>query len=346
MSEDMHLPHDEQGLNERLTQPFVQLTRAEPGPRLLPRPLDNTALEAYMTCPRKFYYGMVLHRRGRGGQSPALAYGTVWHSILEAHYKTGGDVKAVTDAAVANWQPHDNPEDHRTLQRAISEYGQFLAKYGDHDTETRLCGTTVGYPDVPLVENATEVWWEGALHPYTGKIDRIFEHQGLYFVEDHKTTSALGPTYFRQFDPSNQMMGYAWLAQRLSGLPIAGVRINAHAVLKGSSKFERQTIMFSDERLEEWSRNLNVWVGRMADSYDALQPPPVEHLVGMMPHDPPDLDTLALSAFPHNFQACAGKYGQCVYTDVCTYPARMRGRILEAEFEEHPWNPLNPDGDD
>lgn len=320
--------------------PFIQLQRAEPGPRLLPRPLDNTALEAYMRCPRLYYYGMVLHRRGRGGQSPALAYGTVWHSIMEAHYKTGGDIKSVTDAAVANWQPHDNPEDHRTLQRAVSEYGQFLAKYGDHDTETRLCGVTVGYPDLPLVECPTEVWWPGALHPYTGKIDRIFEHHGLYLVEDHKTTSALGPTYFRQFDPSNQMMGYAWLAQKLSGLPIAGVRINAHAVLKGSSKFERQTIMFSDERLEEWSRNLQMWIKRMKMSYDEIE-------ASTAAQDDDEAHAAAvLGAFPHNFQACAGKYGQCVYTEVCTFPARMRGRILEAEFEEHPWNPLNPDGDD
>lgn len=316
---------------------------AEPGPRLLPRPLDNTALEAYMSCPRKFYYSMVKHRRGRGGQSPALAYGTTWHAMMEAHYITGGDVKAVTDAAVASWQPHDNPEDHRTLQRAVSEYGQFLSKYGDHDTETRLSGTTVGYPTEPLVECPTEVWWPGALHPYTGKIDRIFEHHGLYYVEDHKTTSAMGATYFRQFDPSNQMMGYAWLAQKLSGLPIAGVRINAHAVLKGSSKFERQTIMFSEERLEEWSRNLNSWIARMAESYRVYNSDPVGELHGAEPYH---ADATVLTAFPHNFQACAGKYGQCTYTDVCTYPARMRERILEAEFTEHPWNPLNPDGDD
>jgi hypothetical protein len=303
----------------------------------IPRSIDNTALDAYMSCPRKFYYGMVAHRRGRVGMTlpPPLAYGTTWHAIMEAHYKTGGDIGAVTDAAFLSWRPHNQPEDHRTLERCIMEYGKFLQRYGDHDQETKAWGLTIGYPDSPVVELPAEIWWPGAAHPYTGKIDRIYENQGLYYVEDHKTTSALGPTYFRQFDPSNQMMGYAWLAQKLTGLPIAGVRINAHAVLKGSSKFERQTIMFSPERLEEWAANLNEWIERIASSFVDLNPagPPVVH------------DDALLRAFPHNFNACAGKYGQCIYTDVCTMPLRSRGRVLENDFELHPWNPLNPDED-
>lgn len=306
--------------------------------RLLPRPLDNTALDAYMTCPRKYYYGMVLHRRSRGSLSPALAYGTTWHAIMEAHYKTGGDTKAVVEAAVASWKPHENPDDHRTLERCVSEYGKYLEKWGDYDAEAVNWGETVGYPTSPVIECPAEAWWPGALHPYTGKIDRIFTHQGLYYVEDHKTTSAMGASYFRQFDPSNQMMGYAWLAQLYSGLPIAGVRINAHAVLKGSSKFERQTIMYSQERLEEWARNLNVWVKRIDFSYKVAQN---ERDIGLVDNDEADL-----RAFPHNFQACAGKYGQCTYTDVCTMPARIRGRILEDAFDERPWNPLDPSGDD
>lgn len=309
---------------------------------VIPRPIDNTALEAYMSCPRKFYYGMVLHRRGRAGSllSPALAYGTTWHAIMETHYKTGGDMQKVVEAAVASWRPHENPEDHRTLERCVSEYARYTDRWGDHDAEAKTWGKTVGYPDAPVVEVPTEIWWPGAIHSYAGKIDRIVEHQGLYYVEDHKTTSALGPTYFRQFDPSNQMMGYAWLAEKLTGLPIAGVRINAHAVLKGSSKFERQTIMFTQERLEEWAENYGRWAARIATSYEIVaQSTHLDDAVA-------EVSSAVLSAFPHNFQACAGKYGQCVYTDVCTMPARIRSRILENDFELRQWNPLNPDDEE
>lgn len=295
------------------------------------RAIDNTALTAFMECPRKYLYSMVLNRRRSGATKPALAYGTTWHAILEAHYKTGGDTNAVINAAIASWQVSENPEDHRTLERALREYENYLRAWGDHDVETRTLGKTVGYPDTPVVEQATEVWWPGALHPYAGKIDRIFELQGLFYVEDHKTTSALGPYYFRQFDPSNQMMGYAWLAQKLTGFPIAGVRINAHAVLKTTSKFERQTVMFSQARLAEWAENYNSWIVRINESTAKLQEA----------DDPEngDPDLSVLRAFPHNFNACAGKYGQCTYTEVCTMPPNVRHRVLEADFDVDAWDP-------
>jgi hypothetical protein len=297
----------------------------------IPRPIDNTALDAFMRCPRLYYYSMVLNRRQRHGSSlsPALAYGTTWHSIMEAHYKTGGDTQAIVDTAVRSWKNHENAEDHRTLERCITEYNNFLKFYGSFEQETAGWGQTVGWPDTPVIEIPIELWWPGALHPYTGKIDRVFQHQGLYYVEDHKTCSALGATYFRQFDPSNQMMGYAWLAQLQTGFPIAGVRISAHCILKASSKFQRETIMFSQERLKEWGKNYNEWVKRLEEAHQRLE-------IG-------DQEIAALQAFPHNFNACATKYGQCTYTEVCTFDATMRERILEAEFEEQPWNPLQPD---
>lgn len=308
-----------------MTEELIQLRRAPH----IDRAIDNTALQSYMECPRKYYYSMVLNRR-RKGTRPALAYGTTWHAILEAHYKTGGDRAAVARAAVMSWEQHDDPDDHRTLDRALSAYDAYLERWGDHDAEARNWGKTVGYPESPVVENTAELWWPGALHPYTGKIDRIIEKDGAFFVEDHKTTSALGASYFRQFDPSNQMMGYAWLAAKLTGKPIAGVRINAHGVLKTQNKFERQTILFSPERLEEWSRNLNSWVARVEASMDQLQ------WAG-------DHETNVLQAFPFQFNACAGKYGQCTYDGVCTSPARVRQRILEAEYEELPWDPMADD---
>lgn len=328
------------------SEDLIQLQRSPS----ITRSIDNTALQSYMECPRKFFYSMVLHRRRGGMTKPALAYGSTWHKGLETHYRTGGDRTAVQRAMVMSWQPHENPDDHRTIERALTEYDKYIGKYGSHDEEAKVWGKTVGFPDSPVVEVPTELWWPAtekypaALHPYTGKIDRIVEHQGLFYVEDHKTTSALGPYYFKQFDPSNQMMGYAWLAQKLTGLPIAGIRINAHAVLKRESKFERQTIHFSPERLNEWAANYNIWIQRIEASmaeYKSLL-----HVQSVLPKvDAIEQDAL-LSAFPHNFNACAAKYGQCTYTDVCTYPARLRMKILQAEFEENAWDPMALEDED
>lgn len=298
------------------------------------RAIDNTALAAYMECPRKYYYSMVENWRREGKQKPALAYGTTWHKILETHYKTGGDRDLVRTVAELSWQEVENSEDYRTLHRALAAYDEYLLRYGSFEKEQQGWGRTVGFPDAPMVEIATELSWPGALHPYTGKIDRIYEQQGLFFVEDHKTTSALGVHYFSQFDPSNQMMGYAWLASLISGLPIAGVRINAHGVLKTQNKFERQVVSFSPERLTEWSRNLNSWIKRLDASHRLLREAVVNEVL---------TEEVLLEAFPHNFNACAAKYGQCSYTSVCTMPARLRSRILAADFTQTPWNPLAGD---
>lgn len=289
-----------------------------------------------MKCPRYYLYSMVQNWR-RDGRKPALVYGTTWHKILETHYKTGGDRLLVELAAEASWQDHGNADDHRTLARAMAAYDAYLLRYGSFEKEAENWGATVGYPENPIVEKATELSWQGALHPYTGKIDRIYEHQGLYFVEDHKTSSQLGQYYFSQFDPSNQMMGYAWLAQLLSGLPIAGVRINAHGILKKENKFERRVMMYSPERLEEWGRNLNSWVGRLEESMRRF----TENA-----DDTEAWQDNLLEAFPHNFNACAAKYGQCQFTDVCTMPSRLRDRVLASEFEQLPWNPLAAEDED
>lgn len=317
-------------MQEELIRAAAASASAQRAP-FIPRSLDNTALNDYMSCPRKYLYSMVLNRRRKaGGLSPALAYGTTWHAIMEAHYKTGGDRKAVVTAAVGSWQPHESPDDHRTLERALMEYEKYTARWGTHEQEILSWGRTLGWPENPMVEKVAELWWPGALHPYTGKIDRLIEHQGLVYVEDHKSGSQ--KPNFRQFDPSNQMMGYAWLAQKLTGLPIAGVRINAHAVLKTTSHFERQTIMYSQDRLEEWAENYGRWVQRVNDSMRLAT-------LAVAPETQPT--QLAIdAAFPMNLNACAGKYGMCTYTEVCTYPANIRGKILEAEYENEAWDPM------
>lgn len=280
---------------------------------VIDRPMDNTALSMYMTCPRKYDFSMRQHRRRTGAPSPAIAYGTCWHAGLEAHYKTGGDADAVFMAMAQAWEDHGKIDDHRTLDRCWLEYANYLKRWGTVDEED---ARTVGFPESPAVEISANVEWPGALHAYAGKIDRIIELQGQYYVEDHKTTSRMGNYYFSQFELSNQMQGYVWIARMLiPEVKILGVRINAHCVLKRESKFERQLITFSEDRLQEWAENYNRWIERISGSY-------------------------AHEDFPGNYSACDGKYGMCQYAEVCSMPPRLRQRVLEQDFEIAPWNPL------
>lgn len=291
---------------------------------IIGRPIDNTALATYMTCPKKFEYSMLRNRRSEGLPSPSLAYGSAWHKALEVHYRLGGGRgdrdrnRAAVEAAIALvWQGSDRADDYRTDARVLLEYDNHVSKWGmplDEDAQT------VGWPDQPLVEIATELTWPGAAHSYTGKIDRVIKAQGLYFVEDHKTTSRWSAGYFRQYELKNQMMGYAWMAQLFTGKPIAGVRINAHVCRTKDSQFERQIISFSQDRLKEWAQNYNGWVLRMERDIQA-------------------------NDFPRNLDACDGKYGMCQYAGVCSSSPGIRERVLEMDFAEAPWNPLAAEDD-
>lgn len=288
-------------------------------PSELTRPIDNTALSAFMECEMKYYLSMVLHRkRNYATESPALVYGTTWHKILEVHYKTDGDMEAVMNAAIDSWVDHGHHDDHRTLERAMLAYKNYVERWGPPSKED---GKTLGWPENPAVELSTNALFPGLHYPYAGKIDRIIKIAGQFFVEDHKTTSMVGSNYFSQFDLDNQMMGYSMLGWSLIGTPVVGVRINLHATYKKESKFERQIISYSKERLLDWAANLRMWLERIQEAH-------------------------RLGRFTRNYKACAGKYGQCPYASVCSMPPRLRARVLESDYIVKEWNPLETENED
>lgn len=308
---------------------------------LIGRPLDNTALKDYRACPWKYFAGMVQHRRSSGPGNPGMVHGGNWHKAMEAHYSfvppDWGEAKYPKEAyfemlehrvrrvVEQKWVEHAHPDDHRTFDRLMLDYKKYLRTYGlPWEEESK----TWGWPDNPLVERAIELAIPGARHPYTGKIDRIYKLQGQYYVEDHKTSSMV--IKFKEYTIDSQMMGYAVLAQLVTGEPIAGVRINGVVIHKGETSFERHTISFGQDRLKDWMKNYDHWLDRLEDSARLGQAE--------------DEEVLAL-AWPRNFNACVTRYGMCQYAGVCSLAPHLRQGALEEDFEVHPWNPLEADAE-
>jgi hypothetical protein len=243
--------------------PVLDLT-APGAPRyskLIGRPIDNTALSAFMRCPSEYHKSMVLHRRTEG-KNAALCYGGAWHVAMETHYKSSEcSINDLIDQVVLEvtekWEDPGDPDDYRTLGRLVIEYKKYLRQYGLPWQEDFK---TIGWPENPFVEISGELAVPGARHPYAYKIDRAGKAQSQYLIEDHKTCSRFDKNYFRQFELDNQMMGYAAMAQLLTGQVIAGVRINCHVIHKNDSIFERRTVSFSQVRLDDWARNLDRWM--------------------------------------------------------------------------------------
>lgn len=279
---------------------------------VIQRPIDNTALTAYMTCPREYFFGMVQHRRP-SGRSPALVFGSAWHTILENHYKGKTIIEAVK-AGLEAWEDHGAVDDYRTPQRLVLSFEQYLKRWGtDQDIKD-----TLGWPENPLVECAVEIDADELAHPYAGKIDRVVLVNGLGYIEDHKTTSRLDRHYFSQFENSNQMKGYVFMAQKLvPSIKIVGARINLAHVTKTKTEFHRHLVTFTPEQMLEWVGNYNRWANRLAHDTEA-------------------------GDFPGHFgdNGCSRKYGLCSYHRVCRVSPRLQQKVLEQEFEVNPWNPL------
>ena len=312
---------------------------------LITRPIDNTAISAYMTCPREYYYSMLRHRRPIS-KSPPLHFGSAWHEALAAHYR-GGTLEDATRSVINFWGDGHRAEgsDYRTAPRCIMDFEQYLRHYPvDADR-----ATTVGYPDAPLVEIATEIGGTDLSFDYAGKLDRIITQGGLGYVEDHKTTSRLDKHYFSQFELSNQMMGYTWMAQQFApSIETVGVRINLSHVLTKKTEFHRQTITFTKTQLSGWARNMDSWYHRLLDDYMRL------HLTNGGSPDELEIGTdiaawlMRQEAFPSHYgdNGCSRKFGVCTYNRVCGSSPRIRERILEQDFELSPWNPLTADDEE
>jgi hypothetical protein len=299
-------------------------------------------MSAYMTCPREYYFGMVLHRRSKG-KSPALVFGSAWHKALEVHYKSGGDRDLVRFAVQEWWsrEGHHDPDDYRTMQRVLLDYDRYIKEYGEDPSKED--GKTIGSPGNMMVELSTNAQSEDLLHPWAGKLDRIIDLTGLTYPEDHKTTSRLDKHYFRQFKLSNQMMGYTKLAKGL--LPsrtVVGVRINVSHVLTEKTTFIRHLETFNPSQISNWVRVMNYWMrDRLAVDYTALNLFMAENGLTEKPLIPP------AEIFPQHFgdNACSRKFGMCTYHEVCSSSTKLQAGVLEREYEINPWNPLD-EGDE
>lgn len=280
------------------------------------RVLDNTALNDFRTCRWKYYAGMVLHRRANITSSP-LWYGTVVHKMLEIFYKTHDETLAIAVANKLYLGKEPNRDDYRTLARAILVFKDYVKHYGVPNPRIE---ETVGWPDAPAVEISTSLELDdldnpGQTFPYAVRIDRLVRLNGLLHVEDHKTASQFGKTYFKEYIMSPQMMGYARVAELITGERIHGVRINVICTRSKDHEFARQIIPYSTARLDGWQRQTAVHVAEIASRMES----------GVWPRD-------------YN---CSPKYGSCTYFEVCRVPDDLQQRSLELDFTVAPWDPLS-----
>lgn len=348
-----------------LQRPIVTVDSPAPSPFLpgtkIQYALDSTSLGYFKTCPRLYYYTIILGWQPKG-ESVHLLFGRLYHEALHLydihrleHYSHDDAVYQVVLWLCANREGYPDVSEEKPSIRAKSfeallrttiwyldryptekdpaktltlENGKpacelsFRFELDWGPTRTKLIGKQFWDSDnQEVVIEPTEV--TETIQPYIlcGHLDRVVEFAGHPFVMDRKTTSAVGPKYFDQWAPHNQMSLYTIAGQIVLGAPVRGVIIDAAEVKEETrnhpaySEFFRGFTYRTKEQNEEWLADLHYWTAQMETS-------------------------ATLDEWPMNDLSC-DKYGGCKFREVCSKSPSVRESFLKSQFERaEPWNPL------
>lgn len=295
--------------------------------------IDNFAITMFQACPAKFFLrikkGYTTRRK-----SAALGFGGAFHEGLATWYRTGSRV-AMLEAVNNKWPDGLPIDDYRTKVKCADTLIAYTKTY-PAETFKPLVG-----PSGPLIEvNFTlptgmylpcnKCWQVDTSLPtepicnccegekeeieYGGIFDGLVGFSGSVYVLEHKTTSQLGPHFFDQFRPNNQISGYVWAGGQLTGQRVGGAIVNAIGVYKASPpKFERQVTARNVEELSEWMDSVYRTCVRIRQC---------------------ERD----DNWPLHTIACT-MYGKCEYHAVHSLPTLgQRQNILDQDYVVDPWD--------
>lgn len=205
----------------------------------MPEPiyLDNTKLQCFCTCERKFYWRHIRHLVKKGEGHPALTLGKAIHSALEVIYKGGDEVEA-TKAFLSEYPPTPSTleEDKRGVENGLLILKGYLDKFiPERDWK-------IVRVEVPgMFELTSDIL-------FAWKADLVVETMGGLYGVEHKTSS--NARWFVP-KPNHQISGYIY-GSKVQGYPLDGFIVNLIMVFKTKRDYKRLITTRTPEMLEEW----------------------------------------------------------------------------------------------
>lgn len=220
----------------------------------------------YATCPRKYYWRNV-RRIVPVEKHKALSFGYCMSEALRA-WRRSSSVEDAKEAFVAAWVSDgkilkqefdpDDPKDFRTVHRGFDLIKEYTSQYPDEpsqviQSEVKFDGVSLGIVD-------------GVAIQARGRIDGVLMIGNDINVLEDKTTSALGPSFFKTIKSSLQVSLYLWISDQLGLFKIGDKSttprciINAMRVHPKEFKFDRDIVLKSRSKLNLIQENLLDWV--------------------------------------------------------------------------------------
>ncbi len=289
----------------------------------IPPVIDASMCSTFMDCPSKFYLRYVLGLRPKRKDPTKdgnLDWGTCWHEAMFAFMEAadqGKDarivagLKAIEDIYPSYLTP-DVDKIKRSKDRMIEQYFDYTARWFKREGEYEVLRNEQ-YFDV--LDEETGLRWCGRID----SIRRVLRNRKIR-VWDYKTTKAMGPTYFDQFEISFQFPGYVWASGQMMTDPVWEITVDVMYTISKSYKFFERTFRYDAARLAEWQRNVKRIVDRihfMLENY-LYQP----------------------EMWDKNWGDCT-RYGKCRFFTVHSLNPRGQGRLLELRdnFDVSRWDP-------
>lgn len=290
--------------------------------------IDSTMREDFVSCPRQFYESHICHRKKRD-TNVHLHFGTCFARGQETFRRAfwseksplRGNVlecaaKAAT-AIIAAWGEYDPEiETTKTLDRCIEALQSYIETYPPE----RDAITPYIVKGEPAVEPTFVIPIPGIIHPttsepilYTGRYDMLAQFAGSpgLFIEDDKTTTALGNSWLSNWKLRGQLTGYAWAAREY-GLQISGIIVRGVAILKRDITHAQAIEQRPNWLIEKWVTQLQHDVERMIGCWKA-------------------------DYWDYSFGHACTAYGGCAYLDLCS---SQNPEIWHKDYVTRLWDPL------
>lgn len=299
---------------------------------------DSTSMGALKTCPRYYFYMLILGAAPRG-ENAHLKFGIEFHAALELYDRRkalGEDhntcvLAAVKQCLINTWnfklkRPWASDEPTKTRETLVRSVVWYLDQFSEDPLETAILSD--GKPAVELsfkLETGLRAS-SGEEILLCGHLDRVAHWQGKTWIVDRKSTQgSIGGEYFQKYTPDNQMSTYDFAGTIIYPEPMAGLIIDAAQVGVNYTRFQRGIVSRTQSQRDEWFKDFEIWT-KLAEAFAKAQ------------------------YWPQNDRACNmyGSYnrdenswrGGCPFKGICGISPEVREPHLRGLYDTRIWNPL------
>lgn len=255
---------------------------------------DYTMISAWLRCRFYYYFRHVRHIVPLTIAAP-LSFGKTWHSATEMMAK--GDSIDKVKKHFADEYKNEEKDEKRTPEKGQLMLTTYEQKYNGVPLEFVYTETPFA---IELPNNII----------LCGRIDAIVKWKGEIYVFERKTTSALGKTFFEQFELNYQIDIYSLACYELVG-ECAGAIIDVARVVKGKTSYDdfiRVPVSRTQEDLYFAKKNL-------VEIVEDIQRGPIYQ----------------------NKDNCMKWFRKCAYHDLCM--GACDERIIRAQYKHEDWDP-------